>query len=95
MAGPPAVAPTHPAYSGCKPSARPEPCAHPLLQHPTHQPITGSQPLPTFAARKQDALAVVVGLLAEPLARHPRMREEDIVMVQLVITFLRFVCACV
>lgn len=38
---------------------------------------------------------MVVGLLAEPLARHPRMREEDIVMVQLVITFLRFVCACV
>ncbi|GAB4821374.1 hypothetical protein N2152v2_008420 [Parachlorella kessleri] len=37
----------------------------------------------------QDALAVVVGLLAEPLSRHPRMRPEDAVMVQLVITFLR------
>ena len=37
----------------------------------------------------QDALAVVVGLLAEPLSRHPRMRPEDGVMVQLVITFMR------
>ena len=44
---------------------------------------------PCLLPPQQEALAVVVGLLAEPLSRHPRMREEDAVMVQLVITFLR------
>ena len=37
----------------------------------------------------QDALAAVVGLLAEPLSRHPRMSDADTALVQLVITFLR------
>ena len=37
----------------------------------------------------QDALAVVTALVAEPLARHPRMSQQDAMLVQLVITFLR------
>ncbi|KAL4422339.1 hypothetical protein ABPG75_008536 [Micractinium tetrahymenae] len=37
----------------------------------------------------QDALAAVVGMLAEPLARHPRMDERDAALVQLVMAFLR------
>ena len=37
----------------------------------------------------QDALAAVVGMLAEPLARHPRMDEKDAALVQLVIAFLK------
>ena len=37
----------------------------------------------------QDALAVVTALVAEPLARHPRMTQQDTLLVQLVITFLR------
>jgi len=30
-----------------------------------------------------------VGMLAEPLARHPRMNDQDVALVQLVIAFLR------
>lgn len=37
----------------------------------------------------QDALTVVTALMAEPLARHPRMGQQDTLLVQLVITFLR------
>eukprot|EP00887_Chlorella_sp_A99_P001979 scaffold18.g1979.t1 len=37
----------------------------------------------------QDALAAVVGMLAEPLSRHPRMTDQDAALVQLVIAFLR------
>jgi Timeless protein len=37
----------------------------------------------------QDALTVIVGLVADPLARHPRMSEEDGLIVQLVIAFVR------
>ncbi len=37
----------------------------------------------------QDALAAVVGMLAEPLSRHPRMDERDAALVQLVIAFLK------
>ena len=37
----------------------------------------------------QDALAAVVGMLADPLARHPRMDERDAALVQLVIAFLK------
>ena len=37
----------------------------------------------------QDALAVIVGLLAEPLSRHPKMTDKDTALVELVITFLR------
>ena len=37
----------------------------------------------------QDALAVIVSLLAEPLSRHPKMTERDIALTELVITFLR------
>lgn len=37
----------------------------------------------------QDALAVVTALVAEPLARHPRMSQQDTLLVQLVITFFR------
>ena len=37
----------------------------------------------------QDAMAVVVGLVAEPLGRHPRMNAADESIVQLVITFIR------
>jgi hypothetical protein len=36
----------------------------------------------------KDALAAVVGLLAEPLSRHPKMTERDGTLVELVITFL-------
>lgn len=37
----------------------------------------------------KDAMAVIVGLVAEPLSRHPRMTEADGLVVQLVITFFR------
>lgn len=41
----------------------------------------------------QDALAAIVGMLAEPLARHPRMDERDAALVQLVMAFLRYALA--
>ena len=41
------------------------------------------------AFMEKDAMAVIVGLVAEPLSRHPRMSESDGLMVQLVITFIR------
>jgi hypothetical protein len=34
-------------------------------------------------------LAVVVGLLAEPLSRHPKMDNKDAALVQLAIAFFR------
>jgi hypothetical protein len=37
----------------------------------------------------QDALAIVVALVAEPLAQMVRMAEQDAQLVQLVITFVR------
>ena len=37
----------------------------------------------------QDALAVVLGLLADPLMRHPRMNDRDGPLVELIITFIR------
>lgn len=40
-----------------------------------------------------DALLLVVGLVEEPLQRHPRMTETDALMVQLVIAFLRNIIA--
>ena len=50
-------------------------------------------PAPRQAVREaflaQDALAAVVGMLAEPLSRHPRMSEQDAALTQLVITFLK------
>ena len=36
-----------------------------------------------------DALAVIVGLLAGPLSRYPRLPERDILVTQLVLTFVR------
>ena len=41
------------------------------------------------AFMEKDAMAVIVGLVAEPLGRHPRMTEADGLIVQLVITFIR------
>lgn len=41
------------------------------------------------AFMEKDAMAVIVGLVAEPLAKHPRMTEADGLIVQLVITFIR------
>ena len=41
------------------------------------------------AFMERDAMAVIVGLVAEPLSRHPRMSEADGLVVQLVITFIR------
>lgn len=41
------------------------------------------------AFMEKDAVAVIVGLVAEPLSRHPRMSEADGLIVQLVITFIR------
>lgn len=41
------------------------------------------------AFMEKDAMAVIVGLVAEPLSRHPRMSEADGLIVQLVITFIR------
>lgn len=37
----------------------------------------------------QDALVVIIGLIVEPLARHPRMTDRDSALVELVIAFLR------
>ena len=36
-----------------------------------------------------DAVAVIVGLLTKPLARYPRLSEKDVLVVQLVLTFVR------
>ena len=36
-----------------------------------------------------DAVAVIVGLLSRPLSRYPRLSEKDILVVQLVLTFVR------
>ena len=36
-----------------------------------------------------DAVAVIVGLLSRPLSRYPRLSERDILVVQLVLTFIR------
>ena len=41
------------------------------------------------AFMEKDAMAVIVGLVAEPLSRHPRMTEADGLIVQLIITFMR------
>ena len=41
------------------------------------------------AFMEKDAMAVIVGLVAEPLGRHPRMTEADGLIVQLIITFIR------
>ena len=41
------------------------------------------------AFMEKDAMAVIVGLVAEPLCRHPRMSEADGLIVQLVVTFIR------
>ena len=41
-----------------------------------------------FLARSE-ALAAVVGMLAEPLAKHPRMDQRDAALVQLVVAFLK------
>ena len=41
------------------------------------------------AFMEKDAMAVIVGLVAEPLSRHPRMSEADGLIVQLIITFIR------
>ncbi|KAL0032107.1 hypothetical protein WJX77_005423 [Trebouxia sp. C0004] len=41
------------------------------------------------AFMEKDAMAVIVGLVAEPLSRHPRMTEADGLIVQLIITFIR------
>ena len=50
-------------------------------------------PWPVQAVREaflaQDALAAVMGMLAEPLSRHPRMDERDAALVQLVIAFFK------
>lgn len=34
-------------------------------------------------------LQVVIGLLVEPLTKHPRMKQDDAAQVQLVLTFIR------
>lgn len=41
----------------------------------------------------EDALAVVISLVMQPLARFPKMAEKDSLMVQLVLTFIRQVTA--
>lgn len=43
---------------------------------------------------EENAIAVVVTLLAEPLSRHPRMTDKDTALVELVVTFLRNLLAC-
>jgi len=37
----------------------------------------------------ENAIAVVVTLLADPLSRHPSMKDKDYALVELVVTFLR------
>ena len=56
-------------------------------RHVTLQAERMQQVCEAFLA--QDALAVIVGLLAEPLSRHPRMNDRDTALVELVTTFLR------
>ena len=54
---------------------------------PTKQAENMQQVCEAFLA--QDALAVIVTLLAEPLSRHPKMTEKDVALTELVIIFLR------
>jgi len=56
-------------------------------KHATLQAERMQQVCEAFLA--QDALAVIVGLLAEPLSRHPKMTDTDTALVELVISFLR------
>lgn len=56
-------------------------------KHVTLQAERMQQVCEAFLA--QDALAVIVGMLAEPLSRHPKMTDRDTALVELVITFLR------
>ena len=41
------------------------------------------------AFMSEDTMTVLMALVAEPLAACPRMREQDVLLVQLVVTFLR------
>lgn len=66
--------------------------AQPAIQTLSPLPLPFKHTLPQAvreAFLAQDALAAVVGMLAEPLGRHPRMDERDAALVQLVIAFLR------
>jgi timeless len=61
--------------------------SEPNTERPSQQAIHMQQVCEAFLA--QDALAVIVGMLAEPLSRHPKMTDKDTALVELVITFLR------
>ena len=63
-------------------------CLHKVTIHTLFCPVL--QGVREAFLASEDALAAVVGMLAEPLSRHPRMNEQDTALVQLVITFLRF-----
>lgn len=70
------------ALQACRP-ARHVPAGAPQPGRPAHPPTCPACLAP------QDALAVVVGLLAEPLSRHPKMDNKDAALVQLAIAFFR------
>jgi len=61
--------------------------SEPNTERPSQQATHMQQVCEAFLA--QDALAVIVGMLAEPLSRHPKMTDKDTALVELVITFLR------
>ena len=63
------------------------PSSEPDSANPAKQAQYMLQVCDAFLAR--DALAVIVGLLADPLSRHPKMTDKDTALVELVITFLR------
>ncbi|PSC68202.1 calcium-translocating P-type PMCA-type [Micractinium conductrix] len=65
------------------------PPSHPLVTTNRAQQEEHMQGVREAFLASEDALAAVVGMLAEPLSRHPRMNEQDTALVQLVITFLR------
>ncbi|KAK9864053.1 hypothetical protein WJX84_001846 [Apatococcus fuscideae] len=61
----------------------------PISPDSQHQPQQVASQRAADAFVSSEALAVVVGLVVAPLERHPRMTEEDAMIVQLVIAFLR------
>jgi hypothetical protein len=84
---PPPHTHTHTHTSNCSTLTRSTP--------PPRAPSTHTQPQAVREAfLAQDALAAVVGMLAEPLGRHPRMNDQDAALVQLVIAFLKCEGGC-
>ena len=70
-------------------------CTHLTMQSPDVNPslvmnqFTMMQYVCEAFVQSEDAIEVVVTLLAEPLSRHPKMKDRDASLVELVLTFLK------